>query len=239
MKLSVRSVYSKFTAEFEGEVPWMYLDVKGLVTVAIGNLIDPLPHALALPFVKPTGEPASSTEIAIEWQNVKSRPELAKLGHRVAAKYTAIRLTPEGIEKVVTSKLNAMARYLVGRFPDFDAWPADAQLGVLSVAWACGPAFRFPKFEVALAAEDWSTAAYECRIETKGNPGVAPRNKANEILFRNASYVKRKGLDPDELYYPRDLTSEPDTAPDLQVTTAATHPTMAPTEEHCRRKDET
>lgn len=237
MRLSVRRAFVDFTAPFEGVVSWLYADVKGLLTTGIGNLADPLPLALAMPWVHPDGKPATSIEIAREWQNVKNRPELAKLGHRVAARYSTIRLTPEGIEKVVSAKLNAMARYLVGRFLDFDVWPADAQLGVLSVAWACGPAFRFPKLQAALLEQDWSTAAYECRIDTTGNPGVAPRNKANETLFRNASYVQRKGLDPDVLYYPRDLTSEPDTAPDLQVTTAATHPTMAPTEEHCRKRE--
>ena len=52
MKQSVRDAFVDFTAALEGVVPWMYLDVKGLVTVAIGNLIDPVAAALSLPFVR-------------------------------------------------------------------------------------------------------------------------------------------------------------------------------------------
>jgi GH24 family phage-related lysozyme (muramidase) len=47
---SVQSAFRSFTEQFEGCVSFMYLDVKGLVTVGIGNLVDPVGVAQALPF---------------------------------------------------------------------------------------------------------------------------------------------------------------------------------------------
>ncbi len=239
MKPSVRIAFVGFTAPLEGVVPWMYLDVKGLVTCAIGILADPMPVALVLPWVRPDGSEAPRDEIAAAWQNVKNRPELARLGHRVAARYTTIRLTPEGIDRVVLNKLQNMELQLLNRFPEFEAWPADAQLATLSMAWACGPAFAFPHLAARLRARDFSGAALHCHISEQGNPGVIPRNRANKTLYRNASYAIHKHMDTDVLYYPRDLLGEPDTDPEIEpyaaepttVTNSASFPTVTTTAE--------
>ena len=53
-----------------------------------------------------------------------------------------------------TWKLGQMDAYLAKRFPEWEEWPADAQLATLSMAWACGPAFRFPRLEAALRAQE-------------------------------------------------------------------------------------
>ena len=48
---SVKQGFRAFTLPLEGEIAWMYLDTLGLVTVGLGNLIDPVELALELPFV--------------------------------------------------------------------------------------------------------------------------------------------------------------------------------------------
>jgi hypothetical protein len=50
-------------------------------------------------------------------------------------------------------------------FADLDNFPADAQLGLLSMSWGMGPMFNFPKFQAYVAAGDWSSAATECRFQ--------------------------------------------------------------------------
>lgn len=216
MKQSVREKFVWFTARYEGVVPWMYLDVKGLVTTAIGNLIDPIQYALHVPFVRPDGSPAAKDEIAAEWARVKSHPTAAVQGHRVLRDATTLRLTEAGIAKVVGAKLDQNWTHLRGRFPEIDAWPADAQLATLSMAWACGPAFRFRLLEAALRAQNFAMAAIECKMDTKGNPGLVPRNVANKILYRNAHAVKQHDVyDPETLYYPRDINDERETSPEL------------------------
>jgi GH24 family phage-related lysozyme (muramidase) len=220
---AVRDVFPWFSAKFEGVVPYPYLDILGLVTVAIGNLIDPEESALSLPFVRLDGSPASRAEISSAWHALKRcdcgkhdaslkcawpnkrapqdmRPCLSHMGHLAAKHMTSIRLTEDGVERLVHSKMNSMARHLAKRFPNWRNMPADAQLATLSVAWACGEAFRFHRLEAALLAGDYATAADECKIGEAGNPGVAPRNVANKALFQSASKVAAGGGDPDVVH---------------------------------------
>ncbi|MCL2726676.1 MAG: hypothetical protein FWD69_19830 [Polyangiaceae bacterium] len=215
MRTSVANAFVPFTVPLEWVVPWMYLDIKGLVTVGIGNLIDgmsgnderDLVPALVLPFVRSDGSPATSTEIASAWRAVKSHKELAKQGYKAAEKFTSIRLTDDGIRQVVLGKLAQNDKALSARYTDWASWPADAQLGVLSMAWAMGPAFKFPRFDAAVRSLDFIGAASECTINESGNPGVKPRNVRNRVLFRNAARVISERLDPDTLYWPTDLSA--------------------------------
>lgn len=229
MKPSVRAAFVWFTAPLEGIVRHMYLDVKGLVTVAIGNLIDPVSMAVALPFRKAGGVLATRAEITAEWERLKADPHAARMGHRYAAKLTTLRLSDDSIADIVSTKLEANDSLLRARFPEWEQWPADAQLATHSMAWACGPAFRFPLLEDALRARDFGTASVECRMDERGNQGLVPRNIANRVLYLNAAHVVAHGLDPDALYYPRDLALPPvspaaDTLPDLSVYRAEREP---------------
>ncbi len=227
MKDTVRAAFVRFTAPLEGVVPHLYQDVKGLVTVAIGNLVDPIQYALTLPFVHRTsGRPATRDEIAREWLRVKNDKSLARLGHRAARHATELVLTEEGVNLVVSRKLSQVDHHIAARFPFWEEVPADAQLGVISMAWAAGPAFRFPLFEAALRSRHYVMCARECGLKEDGNPGVAPRNRHNRTLFRNAARVVADGLDPTALYWPHDLEDDEDTLPDLQR--IATDPDMTP-----------
>lgn len=216
MREVVKQSFVAFTSPLEGVVPWLYQDVKGLVSIGIGNLVDPIQLALTLPLVRPDGSPATREEIADEWRLVKNFPDAARLGHRATEHATKLRLTREGIGQVVGSKLLYMDRYLATRFPEYEEWPADAQLGTLSMAWACGPAFRFPKLEAALRTKDFHEAAVECFMpEEKTISGLRPRNKANRILYTNAAYA----TDPEVLYFPKVLTAPPEPTEEPPVVT--------------------
>ena len=46
MQSAVRSAWRRFNEPLEGLTDWMYLDIKGLVTTGMGNLIDPVESAL-------------------------------------------------------------------------------------------------------------------------------------------------------------------------------------------------
>ncbi len=214
MRDTVKAAFLDFTVPLEGEVYWMYPDVKNLVSTGIGNLIDPIGLALNVPFVWPDGRAATTAEIAEEWNRVKNLPPrhdgatAAQLGHLYAKSFTRLRLTAEGLNGLVMGKLAQMDAFLATRFPEYVEWSADAQLGTLSMAWACGPAFRFPKLAAALQARDFRTAAVECFMpEERTISGLRPRNRVNRVLFLNAAVVQEAKLDPDELQWPADLES--------------------------------
>lgn len=219
MRVAVRAAFYEFNAPFEGEVPWLYQDVKGLVSIGVGILADPISLALNLPLVHPDGRHATQSDISAEWLRIKNLPPNAKgqtaaqLGHLYAKPYAHLRLTKEGLEQTLLGKLRQMDTYLSERFPEYEEWCADAQLATLSLSWACGPAFRFPKLEAALRAGDFLVAAQECHMNEQGNTGLIPRNRANKVLYRNAAYVQTHDLSVERLFYPADLFAQPPTEP--------------------------
>lgn len=205
---SVEDAFPAFTTTFEGRVPWMYLDIKGLVTVAVGNLVDPKSAVQGLPFVhKSDGSPATQAEVDAEWETVKADTSLAQKGHRAAEKVTALKMTEAAMDDLVKAKFRANEAFLKKDFPDVDTWPADAKLGLHSMAWALGAGFAkgWPKFTAAARTRDFRAAADQCRMQETGNPGVIKRNDADQQLFRNAAAVEEQGLDRNVLHYPATL----------------------------------
>ena len=134
-------------------------------------------------------------------------------GVSLGQKITKLHLSPEGLESVVLGKLATVDAYMGQRWPEYETWPADAQLGVLSMAWAMGSAFYFPHFSAAVRVQDFATAATECRMDDTHNRGLTPRNAANRLLFQNAAAVLASDADPDLLRWPeRFAAGEPDAA---------------------------
>lgn len=219
MKESARKEFVPFTSKFEGVCKHMYLDVKGLVTSGIGNLINDSDRASVLPFKRQDGSPASKSEIIEEWNYVKSRQDLRFRGGMIYQSITKLRLTNEGVLELVLGHLKSDEVWLRKYFPNYDEFPADAQLALHSMAWANGAAFSpgYPTFTKHAKVLNFRGCANECWIgpilPTKDtpvenrrpdpkNPGVHPRNLANYKLFQNADLVIRYKLDPDILYYP-------------------------------------
>ena len=99
-----------------------------------------------------------------------------------------------------------MEGVLKGRAPfaDFDNFPADAQLGLLSMSWGMGSMFNFPKFQGFVEAGDWNSAAAECRFQPDTGT-ITTRNDRDQQLFGNAAAVIDQGLDPDALVCPARL----------------------------------
>lgn len=203
MRDSVAQGFVAFSSPLEGVVSWMYLDVRGLVTVAIGNLIDPVSLADSVPFLRPDGTPATASEIRAEWTKVKANASLARLGHQAARHVTTLRLSDDGVQQVVSRALATMEADLRRTYPEWDEWPADAQMATLAMSWACGTGFRrsFRSLHAALLARDWASASQQCQISTAGNAGIVPRNKAMRQLYFLAAAL---GCDEETLHWPAD-----------------------------------
>lgn len=182
---AVRARFIAFNEPLEGRVLFMYCDIRGLVTTGVGNLIDPVAAALALPWHRPDGTPATLNEIQDAWIAVKQRTDLCKRGGGAFAKVTTLRLTDADVDELVFAKMESMARVLTAAHPCFPGLPADVQLAILSMSWAMGPAFHFPAFWACVEAGDYKGAADQCTI----NPQVGTiikRNAANRALLLGA-----------------------------------------------------
>ena len=194
MQSAVRSAWRRFNEPLEGLTNWMYLDIKGLVTTGMGNLIDPVEAALRLTWHAGDGTTATPDAVRHEWSRIKSNLALAHLGAQAARRVATLLLDAADIDTLIIDKLDHDEAILKANpaFAAFDDWPADAQLGLLSMGWAMGPGFgsRFPRFSTACAAGDFTTAARDCAISTTGNPGVARRNAANRQAFLLAANAR-------------------------------------------------
>jgi hypothetical protein len=207
----VNSHWLAYSHPLEGRVHWMYLDVKGLVTTGVGNLIDPPELAQRLTW-RIGDSLATRDQIDEEWDRVKAMPwglhSKVYRGH--------LWLSDVVIEYLVAAQLRRNEEVLRRHFEAWDQWPADAQLGALSLTWAVGAGLReWPRFRAACEARDWLRAGHESQIRTVGNPGVVARNRAQTICFRNAHIVDRgnDALDPELVWWPLELTD-----PDIDLT---------------------
>jgi GH24 family phage-related lysozyme (muramidase) len=203
MRPVVRDNWIAYTTGLEGRVSTMYLDCLGLVTIGLGCLIDPVRAATTLPFVhRVSGAQATTIEVSSEWYKIKSQPGLAKLHWKYAAAQCKLRLLESGIDSLALQRLELNNATLLRFLPDFEEWPANAQLATHSMSWAMGAGFMaphgtsrgFPSWWAAAKRQDWLSCAQQCKINSKGNPGVIPRNERNVAQFRAAA-----NGDPDEL----------------------------------------
>lgn len=223
MRDAVRSAFYDFSAQYEGSVDFFYQDVLGLVSIGVGILADPIRLAMNLPMVHPDGTPATANDIAAEWSKVKALGSgtyqqgnpAAKHGHNYARPFTRLRMTEQGLRDSLLGKLHQNDLQLRKRFPAFEEWPADAQLALHSWAWGVGAAAPYPKMTAALLQKDFREASAQVTIKANVDGqmvelyGLKPRNAANRALLLNAAYVQELGLDPDKLWWPRQLATDP------------------------------
>jgi hypothetical protein len=181
--------------------------VKHLVTIGVGNLIDPVDLAKDLPFqFKVTGKPATKQQIADEWHRIKASTHLANKLYPAFASITSLELNNDAVNDLIYRRLTQNAEFIIKQepFTAFEIWPADAQLGLLSMLWALGPGglLEFHHLRADCTKLDFAAAARDCYISEVGNPGLAPRNKADVVLFSNAARVMKNGINRTKLYYP-------------------------------------
>lgn len=195
---ATRAAFRVITEPLEDDIPTMYRDSLGYVTVGIGNKIDPLTTAaLRIPFRhRDTGTWALEADIRGEWQQIKAGP----LGATAAAKIATLEVADADRTKLFDDKLDDNDRSLAGQFPDWGSWPADAQLAVLSMAWNFGAniAGGWPDLTTHLRAADWAWAAQHCEPKV----GPSARSRQNKILFYQAARAKLFAAAPGVLFGP-------------------------------------
>jgi len=221
VRVSVSSAWYQYIRKHEGEVAYMYLDKKGLVTVGVGNLIDPMRTALDLPFEykstnklkRPAGQRATPAEIESEWKHIKNHPnrtQMALDGHKSCRDETNLELSTLGRQRLFSSKSSSNEQTLMQTFSSWVSFPADAQLALMAMAWGLGAnagiSKKFPRFTAACSKMDFDAAVADCTIKT----WRPERNTASRRLLANAAVVMRNPghYDPGILYYPTALGDE-------------------------------
>jgi GH24 family phage-related lysozyme (muramidase) len=173
---------------WEGNLNFLYLDSKGLVTTGIGNLVRNEATAQRMPFVDTrTGRPATADQISQAYDVVQSLP--AKRHADSYAPATHLRLPQEFVNQLMRSRLeNEFLPGLRRELPHFDDYPPAAQRALIDMAYSMGlgKLGTFHKLRDACEAGDWMTAAAEChRMGAR-----AERNEWTRDLFLLAGGVR-------------------------------------------------
>jgi hypothetical protein len=203
----------KILAGHEGVTRHMYLDEKGLVTTAIGNLIEPKDRAYGFKWRRISdGQSALRPDIDQEWQQIKAKQEFKSKGGGFYRQFATILLDDSEVEAIFANRASSFENslktspHLKPYFKDFDTFPSVAQIGILFWCWATGGGkpSEFPFFKKACQERNWEEAARQCLWS-----GMDP--KARTILpqlFNNAANLEeaqRQGQDWDlsEVQYPK------------------------------------
>lgn len=191
----VRAGWDALNGPLEGDdITTLYLDTRGLPTVATGVLVASIAAMQALAWLRADGSLATPEEKAAEWERAHAmRPALIWTAYRSPA---GLHLPHDEIVRIVLERLDADVELLATRWPGIPSWPYQAQAGLAALAWACGAgsqppgvcsAAEWPRLHAALDAGDWRGAAAAGQLTWANNPGVRPRDMAVSALFLLAS----------------------------------------------------
>ncbi len=171
--------------EGEGSIAHMYLDTRGFVTVAVGQLLRTVDDAQELDFVhRDTGQPAGAPEVAQDYASVKHQEP-----GRVASYYrqfTTLELPEPAIDALLDIRIEGFEKGLRSDFPRYDSYPDAAKLGLMDMVFNLGNAGvvnKFPTFTRAARSQEWVTCARECRRVGIGDH----RNEMTRKLFEQAA----------------------------------------------------
>ncbi len=152
--------------------------------------------AKALKWVYKPGHPRAGlrcdpSDIERDYDVVLSNEAIGRKGPGHLPEWQAMtncRIAKEELEKTVKAKAVGNINYVKTSrkgnqyLGDFDTFPADAQLCVISLTWANGNEFHYADFAKACREADWFAAAKQCGFKSKENT-LALRQKSQETMF--------------------------------------------------------
>lgn len=166
----------------------MYLDPGGNVTVGVGSKLSNVEEAVALPFIRRANQQAATPgEKRAEFNTLRGKE--AGHAHTYYEQFCLLRLRSADIDALLLSELNTFEGRLRGIFPNYDAFPSEAQEALLDMIFNLGPSgfLRFNRLISAVRNQDWFLAAAESR--RNGIPDG--RNDEIRELFRAAGQRSR------------------------------------------------
>jgi GH24 family phage-related lysozyme (muramidase) len=195
---------------WEGEVPHLYLDSKGYMTIGIGTCLVTQDHAkdpartLTLPLRKVAADKFAEDSDPLADDDLKRTvfgKIVAMAPKMQAASYeTQPRLAMKraDVHAMVQAFLDQKAWPAVKRnFPDYKKFPKCARRAMIDILYNAGPGFldagtlknppKAPKMREAILAQDWKTAAKE--VPAKGR---AERRQWRIDLFNYAQKLKEQ-----------------------------------------------
>lgn len=199
LRESEKQTLRKKLTEYEGNVPHMYLDTGGNVTVGVGRLLNTMVAAQKLPFIDDkTKKKATPEEIKADFEAVLKFPQ-DNYKPKTAAFYkahTKLVLTKPEIDALTESHIDDFHRELKRRYSSFGDYPTEARLALFDMIFNLGMTNlrrKFPNFDQAIKDQDWKKAADESKRKLPVN---ASRNSYVKELLNKAAENTNKNKKP-------------------------------------------
>jgi len=211
-RAAVLSAFVAYSKNFEGCLPFPYLDVKRLVTVGIGELENDIHDFFALPFTI-DGRPALTAEKSYGYSQLRNCGLDPRKGGVQYENVTRLRLSDAAITTLTSMKLSQNERVIEAFIPEFYILCSDAQLAIHSMSWALGAACwpKWPKLTAAIRSGAWDVANQQCQPSDAEmavqNDSFHKRVASWHTLFSNAGVVAAQQIDPEALQYPTVLAA--------------------------------
>ena len=178
----------------EGNIPYMYLDTGGKVTIGIGHLLT-LEYARTRSFIfRKTGMTATPDQVAAEYTKIQN---LVKLIGKAAERFephTELILNRGEVEQIfdedITHKRDenhneGKTLTLKRILPDIESYPWSARLALLDLVFNGGLRTKTPLF-IAAKNREWGKAAKLCYRSNVGKH----RNDQTKAFFQWAAMQK-------------------------------------------------
>jgi GH24 family phage-related lysozyme (muramidase) len=169
---------------FEGVVPWMYLDIRGYVTVGVGEMLATSERAVSLGFLDTNNQPIAPSAILDDYTRVSALPPAKTAGFYRSSNSPI--LLHSAIDTLLMQHLVFFDTQLSQRFANYSGFPDTAKLGLLDMIYnlgASGLFNGFPTFMGYVQKQDWPNAATQCQ---RNGPGPA-RNEWTKQQFLAAA----------------------------------------------------
>jgi len=179
---------------FEGTVPWMYLDTRGLVTVGVGEMLANSARAQSLGFVDSSGQPATQNAILAEFNRVSALAP-AKVPGFYRTPSSPVLLHPS-IDTLLMRHLTFFDGQLSARFAAYASFPDPAKLGLLDMIYNLGVTglfHGFPHFMGCADRQDWLSASGQCH---RSGPSQTRNDWTKQQFLAAAAVAASNGATP-------------------------------------------
>lgn len=167
---------------FEGNSQWMYLDIKGLVTIGSGYLVQNLSEAIRLNFLDPSlKENARVDAIAKDFLRVRAMAP-AKLFTYYRIDSSPL-LAQSTIDSLIGVKLNEFHYEILELLPELETYPDGVQAGLLLLTYAVGAKglAQYHELLADIRQGEWAAAGTNSAISGKA---YKDRNTYTAKLFQ-------------------------------------------------------